>query len=250
MSNSTVDDWTETFAPKIRGTWNLHRLLPPSLDFFVLASSLVGVMGNASQAAYAATSSFQDAFANYRLARGLPAVTIDLGMVTGIGYIAKHGSVEASLLGAGFEPILEDECMAIFEAAIAQPFRPVGRGNIVTGLGLGRYSGGDFLKPMFQHPEFSHARQYARLAAGQETGGPGGAGSATARRVGEVLRTAKSLAEAQEHILDAVRRKLASLLAVQVDDIHTTRTMNSYGLDSLIAVVSSPLPLYPTSSGC
>jgi NAD(P)-dependent dehydrogenase (short-subunit alcohol dehydrogenase family) len=62
LENMSLDNWTESLLPKVRGTWNLHKALPKDLDFFVLVSSFVGAIGNASQAAYSAASSFQDAF--------------------------------------------------------------------------------------------------------------------------------------------------------------------------------------------
>ncbi len=58
----TVEDFRTTVGPKVRneqmpfhlqsdvciqvhGTWNLHDMLPKDLDFFVMLSSLAGVMG-------------------------------------------------------------------------------------------------------------------------------------------------------------------------------------------------------------
>lgn len=69
-----------------------HRLpLQHDLRFFVMLSSIAGVVGNRSQANYAARSAFQDALAHYRRSRGLPAVSIDLDLMLGIGLIAERG---------------------------------------------------------------------------------------------------------------------------------------------------------------
>jgi NAD(P)-dependent dehydrogenase (short-subunit alcohol dehydrogenase family) len=76
------DDARAVLAPKIAGTWNLHReTLGDSLDLFVMLSSVSGVLGNAGQCAYAAGNAFQDAFAHTRRDAGLPATAIDLGPV-------------------------------------------------------------------------------------------------------------------------------------------------------------------------
>ncbi|KAK6606927.1 KR domain-containing protein [Botrytis cinerea] len=45
FSNMTHDDWRTSTDPKTIGSWNLHTLLPHGLDFFILLSSVAGVLG-------------------------------------------------------------------------------------------------------------------------------------------------------------------------------------------------------------
>jgi hypothetical protein len=77
------------------GTWNLHELLPTDLDFFVVLSSLAGIIGSVSQANYAAGNTFQDALAHYRQKKGLAAQSLDLGVMMGIGYVEEHRDARA-----------------------------------------------------------------------------------------------------------------------------------------------------------
>jgi NADPH:quinone reductase-like Zn-dependent oxidoreductase/aryl carrier-like protein len=68
------------FDPKIRGTWNLHRLtrrLP--LDHFVVFSSCVAWLGWAGQSAYAAANGWLEALILERRRQGLPGVSIAWG---------------------------------------------------------------------------------------------------------------------------------------------------------------------------
>lgn len=44
----TYDQWHTAFRPKVDGTWNLHTRLPKDMDFFVMLSSVVSVIGNVS----------------------------------------------------------------------------------------------------------------------------------------------------------------------------------------------------------
>ncbi|MEO8110497.1 MAG: SDR family NAD(P)-dependent oxidoreductase [Ginsengibacter sp.] len=76
-------------APKVGGTWNLHRAsLHLPLDFFVLYSSAVSVLGAPGQGNYAAACSFLDAMAHYRHNLGLPAISINWGPWAEIGLAA------------------------------------------------------------------------------------------------------------------------------------------------------------------
>lgn len=85
----TFKDWKASIDAKVRGSWNLHTLLPRDLDFFILLSSVMGVLGSSSLASYNAGNTFQDALAHHRVSRGLKAVSIDLGAVSDGGYVAE-----------------------------------------------------------------------------------------------------------------------------------------------------------------
>ncbi|KAI5460132.1 putative polyketide synthase [Mariannaea sp. PMI_226] len=85
--------WAAAVEPKVNGTWNLHRLLPADLDFFVLFSSMSGLIGYYGQANYASASTFLDAFAQYRQACGLAASTIDIGPIDEVGFVPRLAGV-------------------------------------------------------------------------------------------------------------------------------------------------------------
>lgn len=75
----TYDQWSESLAPKVTGTWNLHNLVPNEhLDFFLMLSSFSGIFGNRGQANYAAGCVFQDELAHFRKRQGFKAASIDL----------------------------------------------------------------------------------------------------------------------------------------------------------------------------
>ncbi|KAI9872084.1 MAG: hypothetical protein M1823_008265, partial [Watsoniomyces obsoletus] len=92
MEQMTVEQYKAAVRPKVQGTWNLHEQLH-DLDFFVMLSSLSGVVGLASQCNYAAGNSYQDALARYRLSRGLPAASIDIGVVQAVGVVAENAEL-------------------------------------------------------------------------------------------------------------------------------------------------------------
>ena len=82
------EDWVNSLRPKVRGTWYLHTHLPQDLDFFIILSSMSGIIGNAAQANYAAGNNYEDAIAHYRHARGLASTTINAGIVTDASHFA------------------------------------------------------------------------------------------------------------------------------------------------------------------
>jgi acyl transferase domain-containing protein len=77
-------------APKVRGAWNLHLLTrAATLDFFVLFSSAVSLLGSPGQGSYVAANAFLDALAHYRRARGLPGLAINWGAWMDVGMAAR-----------------------------------------------------------------------------------------------------------------------------------------------------------------
>lgn len=70
-------DFVKVMAPKIDGTRALHNAFAGrELDFFVMFGSAGSVIASPGQGNYAAANAFLDAFAHYRQAQGLPALTI------------------------------------------------------------------------------------------------------------------------------------------------------------------------------
>jgi acyl transferase domain-containing protein len=87
-----VESLRAVLRPKVSGSWLLHRLFEDQpLDFFVLFSSVGALLGQVGQGSYAAANAFLDALAHYRRARGLPALSINWGAWTGLGFAATTG---------------------------------------------------------------------------------------------------------------------------------------------------------------
>ena len=102
---------TNVMSPKICGAWNLHTLTSQmQLDCFVLFSSMSSLFGTPSQGNYAAANSFLDSLAWYRAKRGLPACTVNWGVVADVGHVARHPEIARVLekqLGATGTPAAE-----------------------------------------------------------------------------------------------------------------------------------------------
>ncbi|WP_437923085.1 SDR family NAD(P)-dependent oxidoreductase [Sorangium sp. So ce291] len=73
LAGKSWDSVRRELAPKVQGTWSLHRLTQGEpLDFFVTFSSVVSLLGNRGQAGYAAANSFLDGFIHHRARAGAP----------------------------------------------------------------------------------------------------------------------------------------------------------------------------------
>ncbi|OJJ48577.1 hypothetical protein ASPZODRAFT_130649, partial [Penicilliopsis zonata CBS 506.65] len=228
LENLGLDDYNAVIRPKVQGTWNLHNLLPRDLDFFLMLSSTCGIVGNASQAPYAASSTFLDAFAQYRRRLGLQATTIDLGVILEVGYVSENQELTRALDRQGFVGTTKKELLAILSAAIRQ--RTDGPSQIVTGLGTWQEDSSllAFQEPMFSH--FRHTSTRSDIKVGDNSM------QDKSVRLRDVLRNVTEASEAKKLVKDGIISKVSTLSMISVDEIDDSLSLSTYGVDSLVAV--------------
>jgi NAD(P)-dependent dehydrogenase (short-subunit alcohol dehydrogenase family)/acyl carrier protein len=113
LANITDELIDKDWAPKVNGVWNLHHATAGQpLDWFCSFSSVAALFGSAGQGAYAAASSWLDAFTHWRRSQGLPANTVAWGAWGEIG--------RATFLAAGGRTtmIAPDEGAQAFETLL------------------------------------------------------------------------------------------------------------------------------------
>lgn len=236
FEDMTYGQWSSTTRPKIQGTWNLHNTLPRDLDFFVMLSSISGIVGNGSQANYAAGNTFQDGLAHYRRGQGLAACTLDLSVMAGIGWVAENVKVSAEHK-ADFERMAmePEELYSLVASAITGYSDNETRmpAQMVTGAGTGgTVEAMEHLKTAIHFDEamFSYLRRLDKHGAASEgaEGGP--------QEIRSLLLAATSLAQAGEVVEVGLTGKLAKSLAMAAEDIDTNKPVHGYGVDSLVAI--------------
>ncbi|TXK39229.1 type I polyketide synthase [Nonomuraea sp. C10] len=217
-------------GPKADAAWFLHELTGSSEPgFFVLFSSLAGVVGNAGQGNYAAANAFLDGLAVARRAAGLPAVSVAWGLWdVESGMSGAMGEADrARLARAGIAPLPVEEGLALFDAALAGDADPVVVAARWDMAGLRARAESEELPSVLR----GLVRMPRRAAAGADAQPPAGPAELTERLA------ALGEAGALTHLTELVRSHVAAVLAYGgADSIDVDRAFNELGFDSLTAV--------------
>jgi acyl carrier protein len=231
----TLDDFNHTTESKIAGAWNLHNQfnLPADLDFFVLFSSINGILGYPSQAAYSAAGAYEDALAQWRVQQcGLPAVSIDLSVVNGVGYVAEASAADVlrkTLVRAGRRVVGEDHVLAALELAITSPYDPqFVVGGINSGPGPHWDADGDLGRDARLLP-LKFRRPFASAEAEKQQG-------ALRDSLAATMSASKTREEAIEIVGTAIAKMLADMFLVPIEEIDLAQSPSQQGVDSLVAV--------------
>ncbi|MGP3655376.1 type I polyketide synthase [Burkholderia gladioli] len=116
-----AEAFRRVFEAKVAGAWRLDAACRElELDFFLMLSSISGVLGAPGQANYAAANAALDALARRRRAEGRPALSLCLGAVAGEGMAADPRAAR-QLQRAGVNAIEPAWLLASAACRFAQP---------------------------------------------------------------------------------------------------------------------------------
>lgn len=221
----TFDDYNNVVQPKVAGAWNLHNSLSEhALDFFIMLSSAAGTIGNKGQAAYSAANTFMNAFAQYRLRRGLPATAIDLAAVSDVGYLAENSEKKDLVMSSiGSGAVSEIELHALIAAAISNKMSASCSNHCITGLDI---PAGSPAPSWMDDPKFIPIRPEVDVVTKP----------ANMVSLRESLKQATSPEEAESLVYTGLVDKVSAILMIARDDIDGRQPIAAYGLDSLVAV--------------
>ena len=232
----TLKQWKDSISPKVNGSWNLHTHMAKDVDFFIMLSSTVGIVGSRGQCSYAAGSTYMDALARHRRSKGLPGFALDLGVMLGVGFLAENmtDAMRDNMQAWAFLGIREREFSGILEAVIRNESTsgvPL-PAQLILGLG----TGGMMAYATMKYPwwmkdlKFAHVMQIDTQLVSRADDGDAVAPLST------VLSSAADLAQAADAITARLIGKLAKSLMMSAEDIEPTKPVSSYGVDSLLAV--------------
>lgn len=257
----THEDWATATAPKVDGTWNLHKALADrDLDFFVLFSSLAGLVGQRGQANYASGNTFLDSFVQFRHAQGLAASVLDLGPVVDVGYVSQNAKVMNQLRAFSNHVLREQDVIDGLELAIRKsspalsrweegspsaaaggPATYVSRGQFGLGLRTTQSLSATHNNVAWKHdPRMSQYRNL--LPAGDISGSSGGGAAADDGGLKSFLASVESnphLLEQEDQILVLARHiqsTLGGFMIRAADELDIHGAMSELGVDSLVAI--------------
>jgi NADPH:quinone reductase-like Zn-dependent oxidoreductase len=222
IGEMTPDRFAPVLAPKVEGTWNLHAAtLEEKLDFFVLFSSMATIHPQPGMGIYAAANAFQDGFAHYRRALGLPATAVNWGGWDQIG-LARVAGTERSIDGyceQGIRSFSASEALQALEEAIrSQPAQVLA--VPIDWKTFAEFHGGRSA-PLFRD-----------FVAQATTAGQRSSGSEITERLVEAAST-----EERTGILEAwLQETLGRVLKLAARKIDPDRPMGTMGLDSLMGI--------------
>ena len=249
----------KVLVPKVEGSMHLHEAtLHLALDFFIMISSIITLIGTATQANYSAANAFQDAFARYRQSQGLPAQSIALGLLSDVGYASDRRDLQRSLNRNGVYATTQDELFKLLDVALSSQqntadtdnpsnFDPLCKSHLLCGLepskihALKSNQKIDFtwevdarLSHVLQAIETLAQKQKATTKRESKKGE-----EANDKRAGTFRRLIKDTIEDREELANlingALKARLAKMLFLDKDAIDDSKTLATYGMDSMIA---------------
>lgn len=244
----TLNQWNAANLPKVYGTWNLHNATVAAglnLDFFVLFSSLSGIIGQPGQANYASGNTFLDAFVQYRINLGLPASAIDIGAVAEVGYISQNRELMQKMAATGFKELKEQEVLDALVVAMTQNrigknggrnhgSRFVDHNNFVLGLGS--------TVPLDSPANRAVWRKDRRMAIYHNSAGGNFDTTASSASLKSYIASAKAdisilkTADATAFFASEIGKNLFILLLKPEEDLSTSLSLVDLGLDSLVGI--------------
>ncbi len=209
-------------APKVSGTWNLHRGVTQAgaaLDFFVMFSSVASLLGSPGQGNYAAANAFLDGLARYRHALGQPALAINWGPWAQVG-LAARADRGGRLAMRGINTIQPQQGMTALAQLLGRAQWPQ-----VAAMPLVMDEWRQAYPQAAAWPLLAHL-----VAEQQATEAPQAAGPRAE------LQAARTDAARREVIHSFLRGQLAQVLGTSPKHFDEHTPLASLGLDSLMAV--------------
>lgn len=240
----SFQDWKATIDPKHRGSWNLHCELPQDMDFFVFTSSMMGIMGSGSLAAYNAGNTYEDALAHYRVSQGQRAVALNLGAIPDAGYLVqaqqKKHHIASTMRSDKFALTYVRDVCALIDIA-CDPATPYSLSfhdcQAIVGIRpISHWRHTTEVHSTMHQPFWGHMHHFPALAGLEDDESMTAAQRKRTLDAADRLAAASSLSEGAEVVSEALAQRLSVLLGTAEDAMDANTSMHSYGLDSLSAI--------------
>ncbi|KAL3485020.1 hypothetical protein BJX62DRAFT_243351 [Aspergillus germanicus] len=267
----SIQQWKSGLAAKVAGTRNLHdasMALPLPLDFFVMTTSIESVIAHATQSAYTAANTFQEHFARFRRAQGLPASTVSFGHIVDLGHLSKNTTTINLMARNKVLSITEYEVLKFLEPAflnnepaveegrdayLGASEDPLSAGTVVTCMDPRRLSAQKAeseptsaniprwytdARVSLVMRAFADADRHAQFADSTVRSQQADSPTRQLRLQFEALLEESGPDDChaiEAFVADSITRTIAEMLFVDASKMDASKTVAEYGVDSLIA---------------
>ena len=235
FANITLESFNRVIAPKVLGTQLLDQAFhdDTSLDFFIVTSSIASIIGWTGQSNYSAANEWMSSLVCNRRARGVPASTMTIPAVLGVGYAAHADNFDFDYFESlGYINICEEDLHALFAEAVLSG-RPGQAPEVQAQVGMGV----NFI-PANLKVKTAHKRdvKFSHFVQREEKHAQGQAVKASVC-VKVQLQTARSPEVAFTITRDAFLAHLKCLLRIMEEEsLDDSVGLVDQGVDSLVAV--------------
>ncbi|MEB3358629.1 MAG: hybrid fatty acyl-AMP ligase/type I polyketide synthase [Synechococcales bacterium] len=234
LAHQTAAQFERVFIPKVRGALHLHRLTQDQpLDFFMLFSSAAALLGSPGQGNYAAANAVLDAIAHHRRAQGLPATTLNWGAWATAGMADQEHRLRQMAL-RGMDALTPDQGVQVLTALLGLP---EGDRPIQLGICAARWERVLAALPGDRPPTY-----LLDVVSGGIPGSPVGAFPPSPSPDNKDVQAAiaplihQSQPEREAFFVAYLRRQVAAVLQLAVDQVPTDGNLMDLGLDSLMVM--------------
>ena len=226
IDNLTAERFAPVLAPKVSGADHLDQATcGMRLDYFVLFSSVVTMIGNRGQGSYVAANGYLEGLAHRRRKAGLPALAIGWGPITDVGVVARTERMRTDLRKiGGVNGLAAREALDLMALALAETTDDPSLAAITIAPHEAAFSA-DIL-PILKSPT------YHGLVTDQASSNWG----PTEKIDLPLLLSTQDIASVRERVAQILVTQLSRVLLFSPEDISRTRPLPEMGLDSLMAL--------------
>lgn len=226
MKNATIQNldratFSEVFAAKAMGAWNLHQHLKnETVDFFLLISSIAAVFGFGGQSNYAVANNFLDKLVYYRHLQKMPAHSVNLGVLGQFAGMSNDAAFVDTLANQGLLPMTFQQVTAKIERILLdEKTIPVLMAANINWL---RFR--DFFTSLSTDLRFAHLLTDEALNLKGKVSGGGS--------LRDTLKD-KDADQAKQELVQYLTGSLAKIVGTTPDKIDPKIPLTALGLDSI-----------------
>jgi len=225
LADLDAERFRKVLEPKLKGLDHLDAVtVGTPLDYFVMFSSVVTLVGNPGQANYVAANAYMEGVARRRRQQGRVALAIGWGPITDVGVLARSEALRSrfrKLLGV--RGMRAAEALDLMASALQLPSVP--ELSVITISPTEGVFSADRL-PVLKSP--TYANFVRNDALGRDA-------AAAQLDLHSVART-QGIEAARKALTGVIVAQLARVLHAREEEISRVRPLGEIGLDSLMAL--------------